>query len=175
MPTPVCPSSYPDQRRGPERSAAELARHPALAKELLADMAEDPDRFLRRVTLVSGEPSEFYNTPVLTAIEPDKFIKLLLDLHPARQRTVLLALKARYQHGNLDRELSTERPWADEVRHKLLAASGAMSPITRYRIHQSLKYPLDGVLGVDDNDLEAIGATENTDRAEKGRVRSEPE
>ena len=42
-----------------KRRAAELARHPALAEELLTDMAEDPDRFLRRGALSAAREASF--------------------------------------------------------------------------------------------------------------------
>ena len=145
------------------RQAAELDRHPTIAKELLKDMAEDPDRFFRRVNLINDELNDFYDIPILAAIDPNCFVELLLKHHPARQRTVFNALKARYKHGNLNRELVAERPWASEVRNRLLVASEGMSPIMRYRIGQSLKYALDAVLGVEDQDREGAGTAEERD------------
>ncbi len=134
------------------QQVAERDRHPAISEELLKDMSEDPDRFLRRVNLISGEPNDFYNVPILAAIDANSFVEVLLNHHPSRQRTVLNALKARYEHGSLDRELAAERPWVCEVRNRLLAASEGMSVVTKYRIRQSLKYALDGVLDVEDQD-----------------------
>jgi KAP family P-loop domain len=137
------------------RQAAGRDQYPTIAKEILRDMAEDPDRFLLRV--INGEANDFYDVPILAAIDPNCFVKMFLNHHPAQQRTVLNALKARYERGNLDRDLAAERPWANEVRGRLLAASEGMSLITRYRIRQSLKYALDGVLGVKDADREVTG------------------
>jgi hypothetical protein len=85
------------------RQAAELDRHPTIAKDLLKDMAEDPDRFFRRVNLINDEANDFYDVPILAAIDPNCFVKALLNHHPARQRTVLNALKVRYG--------SRPRPW----------------------------------------------------------------
>jgi hypothetical protein len=111
-----------------KRQAAEHDRHPTIAKELLRDMAEDPDRFVRRVNLISGEENDFHDVPILAAIDPNSFVEVLLDHHPARQRALLIALRLRYDHGNLDRELAAERPWVNEVRDRLLAASEGCPP-----------------------------------------------
>ena len=56
------------------RQAAELDRHPTIAKELLKDMAEDPDQFFRRVNLINDESNDFYDIPILAAIDPNCFV-----------------------------------------------------------------------------------------------------
>jgi hypothetical protein len=130
-----------------KRRAAEIDHHPEQASELLATMVADPDLFWRRVGLVQGEENSFYSVPVLATLDPDAFATAFLDHHPASQRTVLNALKSRYEHGHLDRELAAERPWAIAVRSKLLQATGGMSPIGRHRMQKLLEWTLDEVLG----------------------------
>ena len=84
-------------------------------------MVADPELFFRRISLTNDGANEFYNTPILASLDPDRFVSALIDHHPAHQRTILLALKARYEHGKLDRELKEERSWATDVRNRLYA------------------------------------------------------
>ena len=98
-----------------KRGAAAVDSYPAIAGELLADMVADPELFFRRISLTNDGANEFYNTPILASLDPDRFVSVLIDHHPAPQRTILLALKARYEHGKLDRELKEERSWATDV------------------------------------------------------------
>ncbi len=128
------------------RDKSELDTHPVIAGKILKDMQDDPDKFSRHVNLVSGQLN-YYNIPVLATLDPKEFVNSLLALHPAAQRTVFLALQGRYRHGNLDRSLSAERPWANEVRRTLLERSETMSPVSKYRICQTVKRCLDPVLG----------------------------
>ena len=58
----------------------------------------------------------------------------------------MLALKMRYQDGLIDRYLANERPWATEVRDQLRAASAAMSPVSKDRLHGLVAYGFDETL-----------------------------
>jgi hypothetical protein len=71
-----------------------------------------------------------------------------LGLQATQQRTVLIALKGRYEDGRIDHELAQERPWVERVRTLLDAAASSMSPISKYRLRQSVKYGLDEALGL---------------------------
>lgn len=139
-----------------KRQAAAVDRYPAIADDLLADVVKDPDIFFRRINLTADGPNEFYDTPILASLDPSKFVAALLDHHPARQRTALIALKARYEHGKLDRELAEERSWATDVRNRLRAEAEHRSPISRYRIRQNLSYTLDEVLGLGEDERKPV-------------------
>ncbi|MBY5924409.1 MULTISPECIES: P-loop NTPase fold protein [unclassified Halomonas] len=131
-----------------KRDKAASDRYPILAEDILKEMSTSPELFFHRVNLISGENSGLYNVPVLAELDPKKFVAALLDIHPAQQCNILMALKARYERKTLDRELVTERPWASEVRSLLLDACKEMSPISRYRIHRCVMHSLDDVLGI---------------------------
>lgn len=137
-----------------KRDKAASDRYPTLAEEILREMSTSPELFFHRVNLINGEKSEFYNVPVLAALDPEQFVAALLVLHPAQQRNVLMALKTRYERRTFDRELAPERSWASEVRRLLLEASEAMSLISRYRIRRCVMHSLDDVLGVKTEDQE---------------------
>ena len=131
-----------------KRRAVEVARRPAIAEELLANMRDDPNLFLRRVCLTNHEDNEFYDIPILASLDPARFVTVFLGLSPRGQRSAMVALKSRYEQGRIDGELLDERPWAIKVRNQILAASEAMSPISKDRLRGLLVHALDGVLGV---------------------------
>ncbi|WP_329837282.1 P-loop NTPase fold protein [Stenotrophomonas geniculata] len=135
-------SEYLNQKR----HAAAVDRRPAIAKDLLTLMVDAPGQFLRRICLTNHEDNEFYDIPVLVALDVRKFVDAFLSLHPEKQRTVMLALKMRYQDGMIDRYLASERPWATEVRDQLRAASAAMSPVSKDRLQGVVAYGLDEAL-----------------------------
>ncbi|WP_081616400.1 P-loop NTPase fold protein [Xanthomonas sontii] len=131
-----------------KRRAAAVDRLPAIAKDLLKVMLDNPGRFLRRISLTNHEDNEFYDIPILASLDVREFVDAFLSLHPAKQRTAMLALKARYQHEMIDRYLEDERPWATQVRDQLLAASATMSPMSRERLQRLVAYGLDVALGL---------------------------
>lgn len=131
-----------------KRRVAEVDRRPAIAEELLANMRDDPSLFLRRICLTNHEDNEFYDIPVLASLDPARFVKVFLELHPRGQRNAMVALKARYEHGRVDHDLVDERPWAIKVRNQIQAASEAMPPIPKDRLRRLLAHALDGVLGI---------------------------
>ena len=139
------------------RRSAEVDRRPAIAEELLANMRDDASLFLRRVCLTNHEDNKFYDVPVLASLDPAKFVAVFLGLHPRNQRNAMIALKARYEHGRIDRDLLEERPWAIEVRNQIQAVSEAMPPILKDRLRRLLAHALDGALGFEGQDRVAGG------------------
>jgi len=131
-----------------KRRATEADRRPAIAEELLVNMRDNPSLFLRRVCLTNHEDSKFYDIPVLASLDPARFVAVFLGLQPSGQRNAMIALKARYEHGRIDRDLLDERRWAIEVRNQIQVASEAMPPIPKDRLRQLLAHALDGLLGV---------------------------
>jgi hypothetical protein len=130
------------------RAAAALRQHPIRAKELLKEMESDPSLFFRRLNLSNSEDTLFYDVPILAALLPDQFVSSFLGHHPVGQRTILIALKTRYENGRLDRDLPTERPWLEAVCAKLIAASESMPVMARYRLKNSVGYNLTSSLEV---------------------------
>ncbi|WOB51236.1 KAP family NTPase [Xanthomonas hydrangeae] len=131
-----------------KRRTAAVDRRPAVAKDLLKVMLHNPSQFLRRIALTNHEDNDFYNIPILASLDVREFVDAFLGLHPAKQRTAMLALSARYQNGMIERYLEDERHWATDVRDQLLAASETMSPMSRDRLQRLVAYGLDDALGL---------------------------
>ncbi|WP_333622183.1 P-loop NTPase fold protein [Stenotrophomonas indicatrix] len=135
---------YMNGRRG----AAFNDLQPALAEDLIKNLKTDVRLFLRRICQTNHEENEFFDIPILASLDVPRFVAAFLELHPATQRTAMLALKMRYERGRLDGDLKDERPWATAVREQILAASEAMSPISKDRLQRLVAYGLDGALGL---------------------------
>jgi hypothetical protein len=128
------------------RQAAEDA-YPAKAIALLKEMDADAQLFYRRVCISNSGDTLYSSVPILASIDPDVFVTSLLKLHPADQRVVMMAIKARYEHGSLERDLATEKPWLVLVQDKLKQRAAGMVPIARYRLLQNAELHISSVLG----------------------------
>lgn len=118
---------------------ARKARWPIHAKDLMTLMGTDPQAFYPMVCWTSdGRGNTFAGVPVFAAIPTGEFVDAFLALHPAGQRTVLGALKDRYEHGRLEQELGPERAWIVGVHDMLRARAEGMSPIRRFSITNEL-------------------------------------
>ncbi|HID8535847.1 TPA: P-loop NTPase fold protein [Stenotrophomonas maltophilia] len=135
-------SKYLNQKR----HEAAVDRRPAIARDLLTLMVDDTEQFLRRICMTNHEDNEFYDIPVLAALDVRKFVDTFLGLHPGKQQRAMMALKMRYEDGLIYRYLADERPWAIEVRDQLRAASAAMSPISKDRLQELVAYGFDEAL-----------------------------
>jgi hypothetical protein len=115
-------------------------KYPQVGLDLLKEMETDPDLFLHHICLTNTpDKNLYYRVPVLAAIDADKFVETLLNLHPTSQRTVFRALWGRYEFGGLERELIGEQPWLAAVQQKILKKTEAMSPIGRYLISNGVR------------------------------------
>jgi hypothetical protein len=118
----------------------------AKAVDLLGEMKADVQQFYRHVSYTASGDSIYGGTPLLAKLDPDAFIDALLSLHPSEQHIVMMALKGRYDHGQLNRDLKDERTWLEAIRERLLARARAMKPISRYRIEMHVQWYVDELL-----------------------------
>jgi hypothetical protein len=86
-------------------------------------------------------------------VEPQRFVDLLLEQHPANQRTIMRTFRERYSSGELQRELAPERPWLGEVKNALMAAAAAAaarsSPMGKFRIEKLIEWDIAPALGTE--------------------------
>jgi hypothetical protein len=114
--------------------------YPSKGIALLDEMKSDPALFFRRVCLTNSEDNIYYRVPILASIDPDAFVSSFLSLHPAHQRTVMMALKSRYEHNTLESELVSEKYWLQSAISKLMEKAGSMSEIGRYRLLKNIEW-----------------------------------
>ena len=135
----IVSAGTPEHRRLFAYLRAKLARatadaYPAIASELIQTLADEPERFMDRISTARRRSGGLARTPVLAMLDPDTFVSAVLALNPAAQRDVLLSLKTRYEHRILAGELAAERSWALSVSEKFEAAKAAMAPYAQYRL-----------------------------------------
>lgn len=98
---------------------------PAQAGDLLKLLGDNYEQFAARISNPQAEEGEnFYNTPVLAAMDPAAFVEALSCLAPHQQRRVLLSLSARYAHRNVVRDLPAEVSWLRSVKRILEDSTG---------------------------------------------------
>ena len=107
---------------------------PKRAKKLLEEMVEDVDRFQRQLD------GPLASIPVLATVDPKAFVGEVLALPPRSFRSVMNTLKNRYSNGYLSTSLAPEQPWLQEVKDTLVAASTALSSISKYRVSNHIAY-----------------------------------
>jgi hypothetical protein len=64
------------------------------------------------------------------------------------RRKILLALGLRYEHLQIDAELTIERPWLRDVYDKLIAFADGLSPIPRGALKEWIKSYLEKVIPI---------------------------
>nr|WP_269748157.1 P-loop NTPase fold protein [Alteripontixanthobacter muriae] len=126
--------AYFRERRG----AAAKDALPSLARELLSELAKDPDLFERRISPESGDDSTLARVPVMTAMPVDETIAALLHLHPVKQWRVFAGLRARYEHGLIDHRFPEERIWVSKFADHLRPQLVDQRPLTRDRLNRQL-------------------------------------
>jgi len=119
---------------------------PTQAGALLKLLGDNYEQFASRVGNPHVEEGEnFYNTPVLAAMNPAVFVEALDNLLPHQQRRVLLSLSARYAHRNVTRDLPGEVGWLRSVKRLLEDATG-LSVLAQKRRAKFAEWFIDPIL-----------------------------
>lgn len=120
-----------------QRRLAETDRFPEQAIALLEILAKEPNNFVRQITYPKDDSAITYaNKPVLAKADPDIFAESMIALEPLAFREVLMGFAIRYDMAKLaeERELSSEREWAEKLEAALLAKADELGPIPKDRI-----------------------------------------
>lgn len=117
-----------------KRKKTAVDRYPDDALVLLKEMSDDPYLYVRRICLTNSEDNLYYRIPILSAINLDQFIEVLLQQSPQNQALILRAFKSRYEHGGLRASLAPEQRWLASVHDKLRKRLQRMSPMGKYRL-----------------------------------------
>ncbi|WP_420133869.1 P-loop NTPase fold protein [Rhodopseudomonas sp.] len=115
-------------------------RYPQIAQDLLSKMQSEVQEFYRGVVVGGG--SQYVGVPVLATLDVSRFVDVFLSLHPSDQHVVMMALKGRYEHGQLERDLRDEKPWIIALREALLERGSKLEPIGTLRIQRQTEWYL---------------------------------
>ncbi len=110
--------------------------YPRLASDLLKEMVDDSDAFLRDVCFTNAGPERFARLGVLKHIPPRQFATIVSDALGQDQRTLLMALSTRYEQVGAEPELQEEVPWLHQVKTELDKATGKLPIIARDYLSQ---------------------------------------
>ncbi len=130
----------------------------AKATDVLAVLKRDVQQFYRLLCYSDKGSGEYANIPVLAKLDPDVFLDTMLSLHPSDQHHAMMALKARFEHGRLERDLPNERPWLEKIRDNLLARLKSMKPMSRYRVENQARWYINPIL--QDKNMDVVTALE---------------
>ena len=129
------------------RDACDAARDRSLSKigqELLAVLNENPDAFYDQVVATSHGPGTYCRTPVLATINPIDFLDTICALSEEGKRIAFLALSSRYEHSQLERDLTGEKEWLSEFRGAARSrAEKDQSPMEKYKLLRRLEDSID--------------------------------
>ncbi len=115
------------------------SKYPAEALELLQIMQDDVTFFSRKIYVNNFETSPYCDVPILSYIEPTRFVDDLLRLTGAGQVKVFSALKIRYQSSGLKGNLRPELPWLENVVKLLEERAESLRPATKDRVENLLQ------------------------------------
>lgn len=133
-----------------KRRRATADEYPQDGMNLLDEMASDPKLYFRRLCLTNSDDNWYSRVPILAYIDPNRFVAVLLQQHPAHQRVIMSAFRSRYEHGGLQGDLAAERTWLIAVRDMLIKRSFTMPAIGRFRLQENVMANIDPALGIEE-------------------------
>ena len=126
---------------------AHQAGWPKVAAQLLDNMSGEAEVFYSRVCWSGGnERPDCADDPVLATLAVKDFVDRLIAGTPVAQRTVLEALKTRYERGGLANDLATEAPWLIDMHRELTGRIPSLPRIRQYSLTNDTKRLLDSAL-----------------------------
>lgn len=97
---------------------------PNAAQNLLNLMKTDTFKFCSMIFLSSSEDQIYYDTPILSYIDPNDFIQAYISLNGSDKGSIQYALQKRYELNNINLKLIKELEWLESIR-EILVKEGA--------------------------------------------------
>lgn len=85
------------------------------AQELLKKMQVSMTEFEKLITLGNTQDHKYYNMPILQHIQPEEFVKSCMAFPNKNKLSLSNALKVRYRHSALDKNLIVELDWLKTI------------------------------------------------------------
>lgn len=109
-------------------------------------MSGDAEAFYTRVCWSGGPQPDCAGDAILSKIIPKEFVARLIVCPPQAQRTILAALKARYETGQLANSLAPERSWLIEIDEELRNRLPSLPRIRQYSLSNDASRLLESAL-----------------------------
>lgn len=117
-------------------------KYPAIAKDLLTLMKNDSENFIEKLSGKAEGEDWYAYMDVLSAIQPQKFVETLMDIHPKDCQNIAKALRGRYNLGELGKHLKNEADWLLEVMRLLEQELDSSPPLRKMRLERSIPWQL---------------------------------
>lgn len=122
-----------------------IESYPTEARRLLTEMTEDTIRFARLIVLTNHQENRFYDTPILSYVDPGEFTSRLIQLTQEKRRLVGRALRERYKIREFIQKLLPEMEFlsqvADLLEQESARNSGSLSGYNAQSFRQNCILP----------------------------------
>lgn len=116
------------------RDQALEATFPEHIGDILRQLKEGSPSIIRTISPTNDNADSLAHIPILAQIPPGDFVDTWLSGPRERWHNTTTALNNRYAHGQLGRDLSSERPWLIEIERELNAHITAATGFDAYRL-----------------------------------------
>lgn len=114
--------------------------YPKAGLQLLAQMKDHPDLFIRKITSTNKIDGNYHGLPIFSYINSSHFVETFFDIDANAKQTICLAFLERYHNSQFHEALKPEIPWLKEVimhfEHKKQRSKGKLS---EYQIQHYLE------------------------------------
>lgn len=114
--------------------------YPDKAAALMKEMVEDVDLYFQRLCVNNSDKQLYYETPILSYVEPHDFVDKLLSLPPKNQHTAISVFKPRYEISGITKNLTSEISWLRDVMGILKERGGQMPAISKHGITRWIEW-----------------------------------
>ena len=116
------------------RQQALEATYPSHAAEILRQLKEDQASIFKTISPTNSGSNTLAHVPILNHIPVNSFLDAWLSGPRSGWRQTTMALDNRYEHGQLDRNLSTERPWLIDLEREMNARIDKETGLDAFRL-----------------------------------------
>ncbi|HAH6968180.1 TPA: hypothetical protein HIB46_003829 [Escherichia coli] len=116
------------------RHQALEATYPSHAAEILRQLKEDQASIFKTISPTNSGSNTLAHVPILNHIPVNSFLDAWLSGPRSGWRQTTMALDNRYEHGQLDRNLSTERPWLIDLDREMNARIDKETGLDAFRL-----------------------------------------
>lgn len=113
------------------------------AVHLLDLMESDNQKFVHGMLHHDSSEDGFSLAPILAKTDPAEFAERAASLSASAQHQVFMALRNRYKHGRLERELADEFEWLKTLRHEFDQLIAERETFSKDRLSKLVQWYLD--------------------------------
>lgn len=111
-------------------------KYPEFNKEILDALKNDGDNFRKLVCVSYEGAGKYSNMDLLPSIPAEEFVNAWLSSKHSNWQVIALSLKLRYDAGQLENDLKSEKPWFSQVKNELTLRADELSGFQKYRIER---------------------------------------